>query len=379
MPVALQRSTRFYATLTISSVVCVGLVWGALYWKDVGKETRQASRDLLTLMELRSSALKKYLSTIRSEAVLWSSHERIQTAFLEFSDAWKGLGKDQERVLKKFYIEDNPHPVGKKHRLDDAKDGSAYSKVHARRHPWLRRFLEYHGYYDVFLFDRDGNLIYTTFKESDFTTNLATGRWKGSGLGKVFRTARAAKIPDFVAFQDFASYGPSQDAPASFVASPIFTDGVPVGVFALQVPADRIEKVMQFTAGMGETGETYLVGRDLLMRSDSRFSEESTILRTTVDTETVHLALQGESGVQITPDYRGIRVLSAYGPLKFEGVTWAVMAEIDEAEIKERFFDLRKVIITGILAAASVGIVVVVLLMFLLGRAEKPAPWTEPD
>ena len=34
-------------------------------------------------------------------------------------------------------------------------------------------------------------------------------------------------------------------------------------------------------------GETYLVGSDHLMRSDSRFSEESTILNTKVDGETV--------------------------------------------------------------------------------------------
>ena len=43
---------------------------------------------------------------------------------------------------------------------------------------------------------------------------------------------------------------------------------------------------MQASEGMGESGETYLVGTDYLMRSDSRFSEESTILKTKVDTET---------------------------------------------------------------------------------------------
>jgi methyl-accepting chemotaxis protein len=90
---------------------------------------------------------------------------------------------------------------------------------------------------------------------------------------------------------------------------------------------------MQVTAGMGESGETYVVGEDLLMRSDSRFSEESTTLKTTVDTETVRLALRGETGLQETPDYRGIPVLSAYGPLRFEAANWTVMAEIDTAEV----------------------------------------------
>jgi hypothetical protein len=48
---------------------------------------------------------------------------------------------------------------------------------------------------------------------------------------------------------------------------------------------------MQVTAGMGETGETYVVGEDLLMRSDSRSAEKSTVLETRVDTESVGLAL----------------------------------------------------------------------------------------
>jgi len=92
---------------------------------------------------------------------------------------------------------------------------------------------------------------------------------------------------------------------------------------------------MNFDAGMGRTGETYLVGDDLLMRSNSRFSEVSTILEARVDTATVRRALQGEYGVAFTRDYRGVDVLSAYSSAEIDQHTWAVMAEVDRAEILE--------------------------------------------
>jgi hypothetical protein len=37
--------------------------------------------------------------------------------------------------------------------------------------------------------------------------------------------------------------------------------------------------------------------------------------------------------VDRTLDYRGVSVLSAFDQFQFDGVTWAIMAEIDEEEI----------------------------------------------
>src|SRR3546814_17761096 len=85
---------------------------------------------------------------------------------------------------------DLPHPVGERHKLDTANDGSAYSTSHARFHPWLREFLEARGYYDVFLISAKGDVVYTVFKESDFATNLETGEWKDSGRSEERREGK---------------------------------------------------------------------------------------------------------------------------------------------------------------------------------------------
>ena len=171
-------------------------------------------------------------------------------------------------------------------------------------------------------------------KEDDFGTNLLTGPWRETGLADVFRRALEGADEGVAAFSDLERYGPSNDAPALFMAKATRARGGDLlGVIAFQLPTGRITEIMHHDEGMGESGETYLVGPDLLMRSNSRFSEDSTILQTTVDTVTVGKALDGEEGVQFTPDYRGVNVLSAYTALDLDTTRWAVMAEIDQEEI----------------------------------------------
>lgn len=89
---------------------------------------------------------------------------------------------------------------------------------------------------------------------------------------------------------------------------------------------------MDEDVGMGESGETYLVGSDNMMRPNSYSSEESDILNTKIDSVPVKNALNGETGSEIIEDNQGIRELSSYQPLNIAGINWAVLAEIDEDE-----------------------------------------------
>ncbi|MFQ5535732.1 MAG: cache domain-containing protein [Sphingomonadales bacterium] len=200
----------------------------------------------------------------------------------------------------------------------DAGDGSRYSAVHARHHPWFHQIQQTREYYDIFLFNAEGDLIYTVFKELDYATNFSSGEWAETDLGQVFRDAVAQPREGFQTFQDFEPYAPSNDAPASFIATPVLdADGQLLGVVAFQMPIGRINRLMGNRAGMGETGEAYLVGPDFLMRSDSRFSEKSTILVRKVEGPTVRAALKGGAGIEIIDDYRGVPVISAYKPFDF--------------------------------------------------------------
>jgi methyl-accepting chemotaxis protein len=109
--------------------------------------------------------------------------------------------------------------------------------------------------------------------------------------------------------------------------------GAVLGVLAFQLPTDTIRNIMHFRSGMGESGETYLVGEDGLMRSPSRFVGASTVLTQKVETEAVIRALNKERGVMVTADYRGVEVLSAYDSESIGDFRWAVLAEIDRDEV----------------------------------------------
>ncbi len=309
--------------------------------------------------------MENYLGSIEQDLSSLSRNEYVRQALKDFDAGWKDLKENQTVKLQSLYIDNNPHPTGSKDELDYADDGSSYSRYHKQYHPWFRHFLRQRDYYDIFLFNTNGDLVYTVFKELDYATNLNSGQWKNSDLGNAFRAARDNPQIDNQSFFDFRPYAPSHGAAASFISQPVLNDdGSLAGVLVFQMPIARINGVMQVAAGMGESGETYLVGDDFLMRSDSRFSDESTILKTKVDGETVRLALAGKEGVQIVPDYRGIPVVSAYGPIDFHGVRWAVLAEIDEAEVQKPISAMRNTVITFV----AIAIAVIAIIAFFAAR-----------
>ena len=254
-------------------------------------------------------------------------------------------------ALQYQYIKANPNPLGQKDALIEPSDSSDYGRLHAEIHPYFRDFQQRFGYYDVFLVDADsGRIVYSVFKELDFATSLKSGAYANSGIGKVFQAASQASSPDFVTFSDFSPYTPSYQDHAAFMASPIYKGSNKIGVLIFQMPIDRINDVMTMNgkwkeAGLGDSGETYLIGPDTRARSISRFlledkegylqaiseggvdqrtvdlikAKETSIGLHAIDTEGSRAALKGETGFAVFPDYRDVPVLSAYAPIEIGG------------------------------------------------------------
>jgi methyl-accepting chemotaxis protein len=200
------------------------------------------------------------------------------------------------------------------------------------------------------------------FKELDFATSLLEGPYRNTGLADAFRKANASNDPDFTYLTDFAPYYPSYENQAAFIASPIFESGRKLGVLIFQMPVGKINEMMTFhqkwrEAGLGETGQAFIVGSDQTYRSQSRkvmtdLEGHVKYLRDigTVDTlvreieskqsslgleprniEPVSGALRGESGNETVVEH-GVSKLVSFAPLDVSDVRWAIVTEMDENE-----------------------------------------------
>ncbi|ALO35189.1 hypothetical protein CMT41_10995 [Colwellia sp. MT41] len=379
-------------------------------FEALGKKSKE---QLISLRELKKEQISSYLNTIEAQVISLSKNPSVIAAATNYSNTFykpsnlqEQLNAGKNRVSSYYqsqfsqafnnknpqanfsvhhklsqlgplaiyfqdkYIAKNRFPLGNKEQLNSAGD-TPYDKVHQQYHPMFRDYLNSFGYYDIFIVDVDsGHVIYSVFKELDYATSLITGPYANSGLAKAFNKAKLLNDNDSVVLVDYESYFPSYDQAASFIASPIVNQsGKAKAILIFQMPIDGINKIMTnnerwLDVGLGLSGETYLVGPDYKLRSESRFLIEdkqsyfkaledsgsqpnlqqikaynSAIGMQFVKTPGVAEALAGNKGFAQFLDYRNVKVLSAYMPLKYGNQTWALMAEID---VEEAFFDAAK-------------------------------------
>jgi class 3 adenylate cyclase len=244
----------------------------------------------------------------------------------------------------------------------DARDGSAWSAASARFNDFFRVIVKRFEFEDALLLDTRGNVVYSAYKGVDLGTNILTGPYKSGDLTEAYNKALDSNAVDYVAVTDFSDYQPA-DEPTAWMVSPVGPQGRVEGVLALQFPISKINRLMTMDkrweeSGMGKTGETFIVGPDDLMRSDSRLfledpeafkrdvinagtppdvaqesiRQQGTTLVQPVATEATELAQKGQKGTLVADDYLGHETLQAYAPVDVSGLHWSVIAKIDTSE-----------------------------------------------
>ncbi|RKZ88318.1 MAG: hypothetical protein DRR19_12685, partial [Candidatus Parabeggiatoa sp. nov. 1] len=237
---------------------------------------------------------------------------------------------------------------------------------------FFAQYIAEYGFYDAFLIHSQGRIFHTVKHEAEYNTNIMTGKYASSGLGQLVKEVLKTKT---FGLSDFAPYAPSNDEPGAFIASSLILEGAVEMVVALQISDVKLSEIMQQRAGMGKTGESYLVGSDKLMRSNSFLDPVNHSIKASfanpikgaVDTEATRAALAGETGTQMVEDYRGTLVLSAYTPIKVGNTTWALLAEIDKAEAFAAITQLQWLF--GL--TALLGLTIIIGIAWLLTRSIK--------
>lgn len=279
------------------------------------------------LLECGEPGFRQYVDV--SFATLQSIRETREAELTEYFEKLRGLTiAAQSDTLLTHLFETR------------AGDGAPVSLSSVLEDQIDRHFLERYGeFYDLLWVDTSGFVFYTIRREEDYGTCLFT-RAQGTLLAN---RLREISDPTFV---DFEYYLPSRE-PGAFHVAPVFIETDLRGWLVFQQAINRTNLILTNRQGMGRTGEVYLVNSNGIMLSQSRFTQRSTILKKTVETESIRVAAKAESGNLLITDYRGVRVFSSFSKLNILGAGWYLVAEIDEAEILTTHFSANSDILTA--------------------------------
>ena len=359
-------------------------------------------KDLETEVDNQKKYVETYVGFLRGQAATLGQNPAVAEAMVDFDDSFSDLvnstgasRQEQKNKLQRFYqseflpnlkagggnanaaqllprtnaglaaqylyLVENSNPVGSKENLDTHSTADAYGLAHAKDHDMFRTYLREFGYYDIFLIEPDqGTIVYSVYKETDFGTSLFNGPHNDSNLAEAARQALKAS-PGEVITADFRHYTPSSNAAAAFFTTPVYDKGNVVGVLAFQMPLDRINAEMLQASEGSESKEAMLIGSDGLMRSQSRFTDDNTILNVRVDTDATKLAMSGKTGT-LSEVVDGVDYLTAYTSIDLDQLEWAVVSRIHETEAMSEVLTLQ--LTSAIVAAcAAVGIAIFALLL----------------
>jgi two-component system, NarL family, sensor kinase len=131
----------------------------------------------------------------------------------------------------------------------------------------------------------------------------------------------------------------------------------------------EVESILFNRTGMGNTGESYIVGDDSTMKSKSRFFPDKDPSEIRVNTESVKLALAGKEGVHQTKDYRKVEVLSSYRKLNIKGLNWVIISEIDFAEALMPVHKIRNyIIVIGMI----ITLIIILITLYISKKISNP-------
>ena len=333
---------KLFIAVVAGYFVFFGIVGPSIFSKAVESLNKEITNHLITVRELKKLEMEEYFFERRGDLMVISKDPLVVNGLPKFIDAFsnKGLGSKEYIEAEKEY----------------GVNLTYYTKTY--------------GYKDLFLCDINGNIVFAAVDESYLGINLMEVDFIDPMIPDIFMQGRSkVSFSDYVWFELFNEL-------TAFSAAPIRDRrGDVMGVVLFRLSFSQIGDIMAKRPGLGKTGETYIVGEDKLMRSNSRFVEGETAYQLRVDTEAVREAMKGHAGVRMIEDYRGLPVISAYTPMDIEHFNWVVLAEIDVAEAYESIYELKKFmyIISGLLVVA------IIIYGYIAYRKEKRLCEEEDD
>ncbi|WP_428240829.1 methyl-accepting chemotaxis protein [Gynuella sp.] len=350
MKIKLKLRSQLLLVFSLIGILPVAIIATISVMKSSSALESNALEQLISSRDEKANQIESYLKNAEKDISILSNSRDIYELF-------HALQVYQE--LEEIVSENDTFGV----------DNIDYKGIWEERSENLLKYVDVLGYRDLLLLSADkGHIIYSVKKGAELGLNIKKNFDEKNPVSVLWRKVLETKR---VAFQDFTPYSYRDNSPRSFIGAPVFNlRGDVVSVVILELSGDVINNIMSQRSGLGETGETYLVGKDNLMRSDSyldstRYSVANAFANpesNKTESIAINAALSGETGSKLINNYLGHEVLSAYAPLEFEGATWAIVAEKSRGEAFASISEIKWAIIFSMLITAAIIIVIGIVL-----------------
>lgn len=369
-------SRRLFISFLVVALVPL-MVASAVSYYTARKSLRQAAEhSLRTVVSDRAAFIESWfhdrMTDLRSKAQ--SDHTTRVLESLQY--AYETAGKELSEFVKSYQW----------HMIDSELTGD------------FKTFHNLYGYYDIFLIDLSGNILYSIAQESDLGTNLFDEPLAETRFAAAVRETLTSGQQ---VFSDLEEYAPSNNIVAGFLVDVVLSDdGDKIGAIAFQLAPDQIERVMHRMARESSGVRSYVIGyspehtgvtlRTMLSENVifhdpadprqvvPRLGEDYLSRRVeTAQTRlwmhehgsegTVHNAKHDPMLVYRGPN--GESVLGTHKSITLAGVKWGMIAEIPESVAFASINTLRTRVL-GLVVAT--GVLVVGVTIVMTGRIVRP-------
>lgn len=230
-------------------------------------------------------------------------------------------------------------------------------KIEAAKDLLMRNQLYHNSYEEIFIIGVNTKLIEVSSNNSSIGDNKSNNLYFTVPLetGEIY-------IKDIY-------YSKTLNRPQMTISMPILClkHNHIIGIMVVRINLENtLYKLLLNKVGLGETGETLIVNKDVIALNELR-SQKDAVLNLKINAKSAVEAASGKTGITKTLDYQGKEVLAAYTYIPQMG--WGFISKQDLSELN---IPIRALVLTLFILFIISALIIVILVFWISEKISKP-------
>lgn len=260
-----------FLVLSITPLTVTAIFFLQSHTKDLQE---QSTSHLLSVRDTKQQQVLDYLAAKESEVMGFVRSELAYASggrFYGLVNAFQRLGLDIDQArehAQQRYIPGSGDQI-KTSILPQSSSyvgSERYRLLHKRYHWAYLELLKRSDFDDILLVDLGGDVVYSVYKHGNYGTNLLTGKYKDSNLGKTFRQLEQQVSEQRKTNEEYtpviiSDFSPQEGQSVAWLGAPIIQQGYLHSYAMFRLPNNGITKLVADTNATSQI-RTLLVGQD---------------------------------------------------------------------------------------------------------------------